>query len=349
MRHTFLSAARTVARANEPAFSQERDWRENMKNDDSVVVGIDVSKEFLDVLLLPSESKKRVANDESGCAELLAWLVSETPSKIVLESTGGLEMLAAGILSAASLPVVVVNPRQVRDFAKACGMLAKTDTLDARIIARFAQAVKPEIRPLKDELSQTLSALVARRRQLVDMMAAEKNRQSSAPRATRKSIDLHIAWLEKQIGSVDDDISTFIQSSPVWKAKGEILTSVKGIGDVTASTILAALPELGSLPRQKIAALVGVCPFNRDSGKFKGKRSIWGGRAAIRSVLYMATLSATRFNPVIKTFYERLTKAGKPHKVALTACMRRLLTILNSMIKNNQKWDHGKFQLNTAT
>jgi transposase len=319
-----------------------------MKNNDPVVVGIDVSKEYLDVLLLPSDTQKRVTNDESGCAELLAWFVRETPSRIVLESTGGLETLAAGILSAASLPVVVVNPRQVRDFAKACGMLAKTDSLDARIIARFGQAVKPEIRPLKDEESQTLTALVARRRQLVDMLSAEKNRLSSAPRTTRKSIVLHIAWLEKQVSSVDDDISTYIQSSPVWKAKEEILTSVKGIGDVTASTILAALPELGSIPRQKVAALVGVCPYNRDSGKFRGKRSIWGGRAAIRSVLYMATLSATRFNPVIKAFYERLKKAGKPHKVALTACMRRLLTILNSMIKNNQKWDHGKFHLNTV-
>lgn len=320
-----------------------------MKNNDSVVVGIDVSKEYLDVLLLPSESQKRVTNDESGCTELLAWLASEPPSRIVFESTGGLETLAAGILSAASLPVVVVNPRQVRDFSKACGMLAKTDALDARIIARFAQAIQPEIRPLKDEMSQTLAALVARRRQLVDMLSAEKNRQSSAPRATRKSIQLHVSWLEKQIGSVDDDISTFIQSSPIWKAKGEILTSVKGIGDVTASTLLAALPELGTIPRQKIAALVGVCPYNRDSGKFKGKRSIWGGRAAIRSVLYMATLTASRCNPVIKAFYERLKKAGKPHKLALTACMRRLLTILNSMIKNNQKWDHGKFQLNPVT
>lgn len=320
-----------------------------MKNNDSVVVGIDVSKDHLDVLLLPSESQKRVTNDEPGCAELLAWLISETPSRIVLESTGGLETLAAGILTAASLPVVIVNPRQVRDFAKACGVLAKTDALDAKIIARFAQVIQPEIRPLKDEMSQTLSALIARRRQLVDMQSAEKNRQSSAPRATRKSIELHINWLEKQIDSVDDDISTFIQSSPIWKAKGDILTSVKGVGKVTASTLLAALPELGTIPRQKIASLVGVCPYNRDSGKFKGKRSIWGGRAAIRSVLYMATLTATRFNPVIKEFYERLTKVGKPHKVALTACMRRLLSILNSMIKNNQKWDHGKFQLNSAT
>lgn len=319
-----------------------------MKNNDSVVVGIDVSKEHLDVLLLPSESQKRVTNDEPGCAELLAWLASETPSRIVLESTGGLETLAASVLSAASLPVVIVNPRQVRDFAKACGILAKTDALDAMIIARFAQAIKPEIRPLKDEMNQTLAALVARRRQLVDMLSAEKNRRSSAPRATRKNIELHISWLENQIASIDNDISTFIQSSPIWKAKGEILTSVKGVGDVTASTILAVLPELGTIPRQKIAALVGVCPYNRDSGKFKGKRSVWGGRAAVRSVLYMATLTAKRFNPVIKDFYERLTKAGKPPKVALTACMRRLLTILNSMLKNNQKWDNEKFQRNLA-
>jgi transposase len=320
-----------------------------MKNNDSVVVGIDVSKEHLDVLLLPSESQKRVTNDESGYAELLAWLASVTPSRIVLESTGGLETLVASVLSAASLPVVIVNPRQVRDFAKACGMLAKTDALDARVIARFAQAIQPEIRPLKDEMNQTLAAFVARRRQLVDMLSAEKNRQSSAPQATRNNIKLHISWLVNQITSIDDDISTFIQSSPIWKAKGEILTSVKGVGDVTASTILAVLPELGTIPRQKIAALVGVCPYNRDSGKFKGKRSVWGGRAAVRSVLYMATLTAKRFNPVIKDFYERLTKAGKAPKVALTACMRRLLTILNSMLKNNQKWDNAKLQRNLAT
>lgn len=319
-----------------------------MKDNDSVVVGIDVSKDHLDALLLPSESQKRVTNDEAGCTELLAWLASETPSRIVLESTGGLETLVASALATASLPVVIVNPRQVRDFAKACGILAKTDALDAKIIARFAQVIQPEIRPLKDEMSQTLAALIARRRQLVDMQSAEKNRLSSAPRATRKNIELHIDWLGKQISSIDDDISSFIQSSPIWKVKGAILTSVKGIGPVTASTILATLPELGTLPRQKIAALVGVCPYNRDSGKFKGKRSIWGGRIAIRSVLYMATLTATRFNPVIKDFYERLTKAGKAHKVALTACMRRLLTILNSMIKNNQKWDQEKFQLNSV-
>lgn len=305
------------------------------------VVGIDVSKENLDVYLLPSGLQKSFPNSERGCSDLAAWISAEAPSRVVMESTGGLELLAVSILSAALLPVVVVNPRQVRDFAKACGLLAKTDALDAKIIALFAQKIEPEIRPLKDEMAQTLHALVARRRQLVDMQTAEKNRLSLATRPVRKGIEKHIAWLEQQIASVDEDISRFIQSSPIWKAKENILTSVKGIGSVTAATLLAALPELGTVPRQKIGALVGVSPFNRDSGKFRGKRSIWGGRAAIRSVLYMAALSASQHNPVIRAFYQRLKQAGKPHKVALTACMRKLLTILNAMIRDNKCWDHG--------
>lgn len=315
-----------------------------MKHNDSVVVGVDVSKDFLDVCLLPAGIQKRVPNDDSGCAELTTWFSSVTPTRIVLESTGGLEMLAVGMWATASLPVVIVNPRQVRNFAKACGLLAKTDTLDARIIARFALAIKPEIRPLKDEMCQILSALTARRRQLIEMLVAEKNRLNSAPKAIRPSIETHIAWLTQQIDAVDKDASTCIQSSPAWKAKEEILTSVKGVGPVTASVLLAALPELGMIPRRQIGALVGVCPYNHDSGKYRGKRNIWGGRATIRATLYMATLSATRFNPVIKTFYDRLTDAGKVHKVAMTACMRKLLSILNSMMKNNQKWDPMKFQ-----
>jgi len=322
---------------------------ENMEPTDAIVVGVDVSKEYLDVCLLPSGEQKRITNDDAGCAELTPWLVKSAPSRIVLEATGGLEMLAVSTWSAASLPVVVVNPRQIRNFAKACGLLAKTDTLDARIIARFAHAIKPEIRPLKDESCQHLAALLARRRQLTEMLVAEKNRLHSATKPVRAGIEAHITWLMQQIEAIDQEITIQIQDSPTWKAKEEILTSVKGIGPVTAATLLAALPELGTISRQQVGALVGVCPYNRDSGKFRGKRAIWGGRAAIRSVLYMATLAATRFNPVIKTFYERLIASGKVHKVAMTACMRKLLGILNSMLKNQQKWDPTKMWCPTKT
>jgi transposase len=316
-----------------------------MGTNETVVAGIDVSKETLDLCILPSGTAHRFANDESGCSELAKALALVAPSRVIFESTGGLEMLAVGVLSAVSLPVVIVNPRQIRDFAKACGLLAKTDRLDAKVIALFGQKIEPEIRPLKDEATQELSALMARRRQLVDMQTAEKNRLSAAPKAVRPGITRHIEWLEKQISSLDDDIARFIQSSPVWKAKEQILTSVKGIGTVTAATLLAAMPELGSMSRHKIGALAGLCPYNHDSGKRKGKRSIWGGRAAVRSVLYMATLTATRYNPVIKAFYERLRKAGKLHKVAITAAMRKLLVILNAMIRDNRHWDDNFFTL----
>jgi len=322
----------------EPASSQERD-REKMGPYETIVAGIDVSKESLDVFLLPCGASQRFSNNESGCAELVKLLTEKAPSRVIFESTGGLETLAVGMLSAASLPVVVVNPRQIRDFAKACGLLAKTDKLDAKVIAMFGQRIEPEIRPLKDEAAQELSALISRRRQLVDMQTAEKNRLTAAPKAVRGGIVQHIEWLEQQVASFDDDISRFIQSSPVWKEKEQILTSIKGVGPVTASTLLAAIPELGSVSRHKISALAGLCPYNRDSGKHKGKRSIWGGRAAVRSVLYMATLAAVRFNPVIKAFYERLRNAGKLHKVAITAAMRKLLVILNAMLRDNRKWD----------
>lgn len=304
-----------------------------------VVAGVDVSKENLDVCVLPLGQVRRFSNNEKGCAELAVVLSELSPSRVVFESTGGLEMLAVGILSAAALPVVIVNPRQIRDFAKACGLLAKTDNLDAKIIASFGQKIEPEIRPLKDEAAQVLSALVSRRRQLVDMLTAEKNRLSAAPKAVRPGIASHIEWLEQQISDLDDEISRFIQSSPVWKAKEQILTSMKGIGSVTAATLLAALPELGSVSRHEVAALAGLCPYNRDSGKHRGQRRIWGGRAAVRTALYMATLAAVRFNPAIKSFYERLRKAGKQHKVAITAAMRKLLVTLNAMVRDNRSWD----------
>lgn len=310
-----------------------------MGTNETIVAGIDVSKENLDLCLLPSGVSQRFSNDESGCSQLARFLIDAAPSRVVFESTGGLEMLAVGALCAVSLPVVVVNPRQIRDFAKACGLLAKTDKLDAKIIASFGQRIAPEIRPLKDEAAQQLSALISRRRQLVDMQAAEKNRLSAAAKAVRSGIVQHIEWLEQQIAFFDDDISSFIQASPTWKAKEQILTSVKGIGPVTAATLLASLPELGTVSRQKISALTGLCPYNRDSGKYKGKRSIWGGRAAVRSVLYMAALSAVRYNPVIKAFYDKLRQAGKLHKVAITAAMRKLLVILNAMMRDNRRWN----------
>lgn len=306
---------------------------------ESVVAGVDVSKENLDVCILPLGITKRFSNDESGCTELAEALLAAAPTRVIFESTGGLEMLAVGMLSAASLPVVIVNPRQIRDFAKACGLLAKTDKLDAKVIALFGQKIEPEIRPLKDEAAQELSALISRRRQLVDMQAAEKNRLSAAPKSVRAGIVRHIEWLEQQICSFDDDISKFIQSSELWKAKEQILTSIKGVGPVTAATLLAALPELGTVSRHKISALAGLCPYNRDSGKHKGKRAIWGGRAAVRTVLYMATLAAIRFNPIIKAFYDRLRTAGKVHKVAITAAMRKLLVILNAMVRDNRYWN----------
>lgn len=310
-----------------------------MGTNEPVVAGIDVSKENLDLCLLPSGVSQRFSNDESGCAQLARILTDAAPSRVVFEATGGLEMLAVGSLSAVSLPVVVVNPRQIRDFAKACGLLAKTDRLDAKIIASFGGRIEPEIRPLKDEAAQQLSALISRRRQLVEMQTAEKNRLSAAAKALRSGIAQHIEWLEQQIRSFDDDISSFIQASPIWKAKEQILTSVKGIGPVTAATLLASMPELGTVSRHQISALAGLCPYSRDSGRHKGKRSIWGGRAAVRSVLYMATLSAVRYNPVIKAFYDRLRKSGKLHKVAITAAMRKLLVILNAMIRDNRRWD----------
>lgn len=308
-------------------------------------MGIDVSKASLDVAVLPLAQDRSFTNDEVGVTELVAWAKTLKPDLIVLEATGGLQMLVTGMLVAAGLPVAVVNPRQMRDFAKATGKLAKTDRIDARVIARFGLAIQPEPRPLKDEATQELTALIARRRQIVDMLTAEKNRLGISHNRVRREIKRHIAWLEKRLSGVDGELAQAIKDSPAWREKEEILTSVKGVGAVLSTTLLAGLPELGSLNRRQISALVGVCPFNRDSGKMRGKRIIFGGRADVRAVLYMGALAAKRFNPVIKAFYERLIKAGKLPKVALTACMRKLLTILNAMIKNKQKWHDAQPQI----
>ena len=301
-------------------------------------VGIDVSKSQLDVAVRPSGETWAVAHDEAGLSALVPRLQTLGPTLIVLEATGGLEVALAGALAAAPLPVVVVNPRQVRDFARSTGALAKTDRLDAQILARFAEAVRPEPRPLPDAQAQELSALLQRRRQLVDMLTAEKNRLQAAPRRIRPQIQAHIDWLQRQISQFDDDLRTLVRSTPLWREKDDLLRSTPGVGPVLATTLVAALPELGTLTRHQIAALVGVAPLNRDSGTLRGRRTVWGGRAHVRAVLYMSTLVAVRHNPVLLAFYQRLRAAGKVPKVALTACMRKLLTILNAMLKHRTRW-----------
>jgi len=305
----------------------------------SVYVGIDVAKATLDVAVHPTGARWTTTHTEREVAGLVTRLTPLQPALVVLEATGGLEGPLAGALAAAGLPVVVVNPRQVRDFAKATGTLAKTDALDAAVLAHFAAAVRPTPRPLPDAATQALAALVTRRRQLVEMLTAERNRLGSAPRALRAEIQAHITWLQRRLGRLDDDLHEAIRTSPVWRAQDDLLQSVPGVGPVLARTLLASLPELGRLDRKAIAALVGVAPLNRDSGTFRGRRMIWGGRAGVRAVLYMGTLVAVRHNPVLRAFYQRLRGVGKLPKVALTACMRKLLTILNAMLKQQTRWN----------
>jgi transposase len=308
-------------------------------------VGIDVSKSQLDVAALPTDEVWQMPNDEAGHTQLIKLLKAADPALIVLEATGGLEMAVTVALAGVGLPVAVVNPRQVRDFAKATGTLAKTDRIDARIIARFGAVLRPPVRPLKDETLQALEAHVVRRRQLVDMLVAEKNRMALASKPIRRNIKQHIAWLERQLNDVDNTIREAIKTSPIWRVQDDLMQSVPGVGPVLAVSLLADLPELGHLDRRQIAALVGVAPFNRDSGTLRGRRMIWGGRARLRAVLYMGALAAIRCNPVIKAFYQRLRAAGKESKLALTACMRKLLTILNAIIKSGTPWQkhHSEF------
>jgi len=305
---------------------------------DDVFIGIDVSKEYCDVAVIPDGTRKRFTNDEEGQEAVAAFMLPLNPGRIVVEATGGYEMGVVRVLADNLLPVVAVNPRQVRDFAKATGRLAKTDSIDANVLAQFAGAIRPEVRPLPTKEVEMLRALVVRRRQLVQMMTMEKNRLEKSPPAGSKDIRNHIYYLTEALKKIDRDISRTIRKSPLWKEKETILTSTPGIGPVISCTLIAALPELGTLNRKEIAALVGVAPFNRDSGKYRGKRTIWGGRAHVRSVLYMGMLSAIRFNPVIRVFYKRLIDAGKVKKLAITACMRKLLTILNTMMKNKTTW-----------
>lgn len=304
----------------------------------SKTVGIDVSKAWLDVAVGAQEQPWRVANSAEGIADLVARLQPLAPELIVLESTGGLEGMVLAELHAAGLPVARVNPGRVREFAKATGRFAKTDRLDARILAQYAQAIRPEPVHLPSEDEQYLAALVSRRRQLLEMLVAEKNRLSTTPKRLQERVRKHLDWLKEEIRALEQEIEEFIRHTPLWREKDELLKSVPGIGDITACTLLAELPELGQLNRKEIAALVGVAPFNRDSGRIQGKRHIRGGRTSVRNPLYMATLSATRFNPVIRTFYQHLLANGKEKKVALVACMRKLLTILNAILRHHQPW-----------
>jgi len=303
-----------------------------------VFVGIDVAKASLEIAVHQSAERWSVPHTDAGVANLVARLRALAPTLIVLEATGGLERPGVAALAAASLPVAVVNPRQVRDFAKATGQLAKTDAIDAAVLAHFAAAVRPPVRPLPDAATQHLAALVTRRRQLVEMLTAERNRLATAPKALRKELAAHIRWLERRLAGLDTDLDQAIRTSACWRAQEDLLRSVPGVGPIVARTLLAELPELGTLSHKAIATLVGLAPLNRDSGLFRGRRMIWGGRATVRAVLYMGALAGVRFNPVLRAFYERLRAAGKLPKVALTACMHKLLTILNAMAKHQQRW-----------
>ena len=304
-----------------------------------VFVGIDVSKAKFDLAVRPSGAVWEASNDTTGIGRVVASLRQRGPALIVLEATGGYERALVCALVEEKLPVMVINPRQVRDFAKATGQLAKTDTIDARVLAHFAEVVRPPLRPILDAATREMAALLARRRQVIEMSTAEENRLGTALPPVQKRIRAHLRWLITELTPMDEDIETSIRQSPVWREHEDLLQSVPGIGPVVSRTLLADLPELGTINRQEIAALVGVAPLNRDSGTLRGRRRVWGGRAAVRATLYMAALVATKWNPVIKAFYQRLRTAGKAPKVALVACMRKLLTILNAMVKHKQTWN----------
>ena len=301
-------------------------------------VGIDVSKLTLDFDCLPVSAAQPFANDAVGVAAVVTLLQDRGVERIVVEATGGWEIAIVSALAVAKLPVVVVNPKQVRDFAKASGHFAKTDRLDAKVLALFGERMKPMLRALPDEAQRALADVLGRRLQLVTMRAQEKARLATVASIARKDVEQHIAWLDKRIAKLETDLRNRLKKSPVWCHKATLLDSVPGVGDVTTFSLLADLPELGTLNRQKISALVGLAPFADDSGKRKGQRYIRGGRAELRCVLYMATLSAIKHNPPIKAMYEHLIKAGKPFKLAMTACMRKLLTILNAILKKNEPW-----------
>jgi transposase len=305
------------------------------------VLGIDVAKATLDCAVCPKQLVRQFDNDDAGISKLMEWARELEPDLVVLEASGGYETAAATALAGARFRVAVVNPRQVRDFAKAKGRLAKTDRIDAEIIAEFGAAIDPQVSGLPDEDTRELQGLLARRSQLVAMRTQELNRVPQAVPALRSQIKDHIAWLNEAIRRCDIDLTAKLRSSAAWKAKDELYRSMPGIGPINARMLMACLPELGQLNRQKISALVGVAPFNRDSGTFKGKRRIWGGRAQVRQALFMAAITAVRCNPVIRSLYDRLTSHGKPHKVAIVACMHKMLIILNTMAKTNTAWSPG--------
>ena len=304
-------------------------------------VGIDVAKAKLDVASEPPGLTTTTPNTDAGIHALVSQVQARAPERIVVEATGGYELPVVRALVEAGLPVIVVNPRQVRDFAKATGQLAKTDTLDAQVLALFAARVQPPVRPHPTAATTALTALLARRRQVIEMLTAERHRVGKAPADVRPGIQAHITWLTQQVTMLDDDLTTRIRQSPAWQEQADLLQSVPGVGPVLSRTLVAQLSELGTLTRRQIAALVGVAPLNRDSGTFRGPRTCWGGRAPVRTALYMATLVATRCNPVIRHTYQQLCARGKKRKVALVACMRKLLTILNAMLKHRTSWQES--------
>jgi transposase len=304
-----------------------------------VYIGIDISKDSLDVAVYASDKQWRFSNDQPGITSLCKMLVRLKPALVVFEATGGYEMPLYLSLDEASLPAAPVNARQIRDFARSTGKLAKTDSLDARVIAHFGYAVQPIPHPVPD--TQELKVAQGRRLQLIEMITSETNRLRGVPKALKTRIEAHIAWLKKELADTDRELKDMIEKDPVWREKDSLLQSTPGVGPTLSATLISQLPELGNLDRRQIAALVGVAPLNRDSGIFHGQRIVWGGRVHVRAVLYMATLVATRYNPVIRTFYQRLCSAGKRKKVALTACMRKLLTILNAMLKHRTPWSYS--------
>ena len=316
---------------------------------EAVYVGVDVAKDTLDVAVSNSAETRQFTNDHEGITQATHHIASLQPAGIILEATGRLEMPLAAELQSKCLPVIIINPRQVRDFARATGALAKTDAIDARLLALFGLRIKPEVRPLPDKQAREMTSLLTRRRQLMEMLVAEHNRLSRADEDIQPGIKDHITWLKKALSDINTDLERRIQSSPSWLEKDSLLKSVPGIGKVVSSTLLIELPELGRLNRRKIAALVGVAPLNRDSGTMRGKRTVWGGRAKLRATLYMAALVATKRNPVIAAFYRRLLDAGKVKKVALVACMRKLLTIVNAMMRAMTLWNPERINKHVVT
>ncbi len=306
---------------------------------EKVYIGVDVSKDRLDVGVYPSDRRWQVSNDEAGIAELCLELADLKPALVAFEATGGYELPVYIALDASNLPATPVNPRQIRDFARSMGRLAKTDAIDAYIIAQFA-SVNPELKPKPIGDTQELKDIVTRRIQILQMLTAEINRIRGARPACRERIKSHISWLKTELADINREISSVIKKDPVWQQKDVLLQSIPGVGPALSATLLSQLPELGTLNRKKIAALVGVAPLNRDSGRMHGRRCVWGGRATVRAALYMATLVAARYNVVIRSYYGRLCAAGKSKKVALVACMRKLLTIVNSMLRHRVSWSH---------